>query len=194
MAGFIRRVVTGHDRNGKSVVISDGPAPVTNRDRTPRRHRRTTDLWLTSAMPAPISAEEVDPTLEAGGFVVPMGTKLRINEFEPEPPEIRTLPLEQAIEYLKSVGNDTFVPRAGGDRQSAMHRTRTIDYAVVLEGEMTLYIGEQELLLKTGDVVIQRGTKHGWRNRSDKRVRMLYVLIDARFEPELARLFESEAH
>ena len=194
MTGFIRRVVTGHDKNGNSVVISDDLAPVINRDRTPRRHRRTTDLWLTAAMPAPISADEPDPTLASGGFVVPMGTKLRINEFEPEPPEVRKLPLEKASEYLKSDGKDTSAANSGSGRQEVMHRTRTIDYAVVLEGEMTLYIGDKEVLLKAGDVVIQRGTSHAWRNRSDKRVRMLYVLIDARFEPELEKLFKAESH
>lgn len=186
MTGFIRRVVTGHDKNGKSMVVSDGLAPVVNRDRTPRRGRRTTDLWVTTGMPVTVNAQEPDPTLEPGNFIAPMGVKMRINEIAPEPPEVRNLPLDQAIERLKPEGGAA--PKAGSGHQSSLHRTRTVDYAVVLDGEVTLYLDHGEVVLKTGDVVIQRGTQHAWRNRSDKTVRMLYILIDARFGPELAKL------
>jgi mannose-6-phosphate isomerase-like protein (cupin superfamily) len=191
MTGFIRRVVTGHDKNGKSMIVSDGLAPVVNRDRTPRRDRRTTDLWVTTGMPVIVSAQEPDPTLEPGNFIMPMGVKMRINEVAPEPPEVRNLPLDQAIARLKPEGGAA--PKAGSGHSSSLHRTRTVDYAVVLEGEMTLYLDEGETVLKKGDVVIQRGTSHAWRNRSDKPVRMLYVLIDARFEPELGKLLETES-
>jgi uncharacterized cupin superfamily protein len=74
-----------------------------------------------------------------------------------------------------------------------MHRTETIDYAVVLEGEITLVLDDEDVVLKAGDVVIQRGNNHSWSNRSDKMCRMLYVLIDGRFDPELAALFDSDA-
>jgi uncharacterized cupin superfamily protein len=67
-----------------------------------------------------------------------------------------------------------------------MHRTQTVDYAVVLEGEITMLLDDSEVHLKAGDVVIQRGTNHAWSNRSGRPVRMLYILMDARFDPDLA--------
>ena len=70
-----------------------------------------------------------------------------------------------------------------------MHRTESLDYAVVLEGEVTMLLDDQDVLLKAGDVVIQRGTNHAWSNRSRKTVRMLYVLSDGRFDSELAAKF-----
>jgi len=191
MTGFIRRVVTGHDKNGKSMIVSDGLAPVVNRDRTPRRDRRTTDLWVTTGMPVTVSPQEPDPTLEPGNFIAPMGVKMRINEVAPEPPEVRDLPLDQAIARLRPEGGAAL--KTGSGHSSSLHRTRTVDYAVVLEGEMTLYLDEGETVLKKGDVVIQRGTSHAWRNRSDKPVRMLYILIDARFDSDLAKLIENES-
>jgi uncharacterized cupin superfamily protein len=70
-----------------------------------------------------------------------------------------------------------------------MHRTETLDYAVVLEGEITMLLDDSEVHLKAGDVVIQRGTNHAWSNRSGKPVRMLYVLIDGTFDAALAAKF-----
>ena len=78
-----------------------------------------------------------------------------------------------------------FAPKGGA---SPMHRTRTIDYGIVLEGEITLILSDSEVLLRAGDVVVQRGTDHAWDNRSDKPAKMAFVLIDAAFGPALAAL------
>jgi quercetin dioxygenase-like cupin family protein len=67
-----------------------------------------------------------------------------------------------------------------------MHRTETLDYAVVLEGSVTMVLDDQDVELSAGDVVIQCGTNHAWSNRSGKPCRMLYVLIDGSFDPVLA--------
>jgi uncharacterized cupin superfamily protein len=67
-----------------------------------------------------------------------------------------------------------------------MHRTETVDYAVVLEGEIVMVLDEEEVNLRAGDVVIQRGTNHAWANRSGKPAKMLYVLIDGAFDPGLS--------
>ena len=71
-----------------------------------------------------------------------------------------------------------------------MHRTESIDYGIVIEGELTLVLDEGEALLKPGSVVIQRGTNHAWANRSGKACRMLFVLIDGRYSPEIKALLE----
>ncbi len=188
MTGFIRRVVTGHDKNGKAIVLSDGPAP--NVYSNPlRAGHKSTDLWTTTAMPAPITREEPDPTLGPQNFVPPMGVKIRISELEPEPESVRNLSPEKVSEWYQTAGHQASSTFGHGGRHPLMHKTETIDYAVVLEGEMTMVMDDQDIVLKAGDVLIQRGTNHAWSNRSDKRVRILYILIDGRFDPGLAVQF-----
>ena len=189
MTGFVRRVVTGHDKQGKAIVISDGLAPMVHNNTFVSGYR-TSDVWKTTAMPAPVTREEPDPTSGVRDFVGPMGTKIRISEIPPETDAVRNLTVEQArAMFSKSGRNLTSTYEAGG-RHPMIHRTETIDYAVVLEGEVTLLLDEEDVQLKAGDVVIQRGTNHAWSNRSGKMVRMLYVLVDGRFDPELAALFK----
>jgi uncharacterized cupin superfamily protein len=66
-----------------------------------------------------------------------------------------------------------------------MHRTETIDYGLVLEGELVLILDEGETVVRAGDVVVQRGTSHAWANRSNANARIAFVLIDGRFEKGL---------
>jgi uncharacterized cupin superfamily protein len=79
---------------------------------------------------------------------------------------------------------DLYPPRLGGKR-TVMHRTRTLDYAVVIEGEVVLVLDDSEVILKKSDVVVQRGTNHAWENRTDQRARMAFFHIDAEFSEEL---------
>ena len=116
-----------------------------------------------------------------------MGTKIRISEIPPEPEAFRNLTPEQAREFFKEGGNPQASTFGQNNRHPFMHRTESVDYAVVLEGEITMLLDDQDILLKAGDIVIQRGTNHAWSNRSGKPVRMLYILIDGKFEPELAQ-------
>jgi uncharacterized cupin superfamily protein len=67
-----------------------------------------------------------------------------------------------------------------------MHRTETIDYGIMLEGELTLIMDIGETTIRAGDIVIQRGTNHGWANRSGKACRIAFVLIDGQFTDGLA--------
>jgi uncharacterized cupin superfamily protein len=66
-----------------------------------------------------------------------------------------------------------------------MHRTETIDYGIVLEGEIWLVLDDSEVLAKAGDVIVQRGTDHAWANRSDKVCRVAFILVDGKFTDEL---------
>ncbi len=184
MSGFVRRVVTGHDKQGKAIVISDGIAPMVHNNAFVANYR-TSDIWKTTAMPAPITAEEPDAISGPRSFVDPMGTKIRISEIPPESPEARAITPEQAKQMFSKSGANLKSTYEAGGRHPMMHRTETIDYAVVLEGEITLLLDEEDVLLRAGDVVIQRGTNHAWSNRSGKMVRMLYLLVDGRFDPEL---------
>jgi quercetin dioxygenase-like cupin family protein len=97
---------------------------------------------------------------------------------------------EKAREAFRAVGNEAASTFGRGGRHPLMHRTETVDYAVVLDGEIYLLLDDADIKLSAGDVVIQRGTNHAWSNRSGKPVRMLYVLIDGRFDPALAAQFK----
>ena len=186
MADSIRRVVTGHDRNGKAIVISDGPC-TSIRTHPNRPGHKSTDVWKTTAMPVPITNEEADPTLGLRDFVPAMGTKIRISVVPPEPEAFKTLTPEQAREFFKEGGNAQASTFGQNNRHPFMHRTESVDYAVVLEGEITMLLDDQDVVLKAGDIVVQRGTNHAWSNRSGKPVKMLYILIDGKFAPELAQ-------
>jgi quercetin dioxygenase-like cupin family protein len=155
-----RRVVTGHDQDGGSVVLSDGPVPV-RRD-LPESGVAFYEVWCTDSMPVPISAVEPDEPTERTLRVPPgpNGTKMRINEFAPGS-------LDQS------------------GLQSPVHRTETIDYGVVLEGEIHLVLDDSEVRLTAGDVVVQRGTDHAWANRSDRPCKVVFILIDGRFDETL---------
>jgi quercetin dioxygenase-like cupin family protein len=191
MEGKIRRVVTGHDSKGRAIVISDGLAPAV-RTNPLRPGHVSVDLWKTSASPVILAADEPDPTLGPKQIHPPShGTIVRISEIAPETEAIRNLPPDQARQVFKSMGNEEASTFGRGGRHPFMHRTESIDYAVVLAGEIVLLLDDEDVHLKAGDVVIQRGTNHAWSNRSDQPCRMLYVLIDGQFAPELARLFES---
>ena len=190
MEGRVRRVVTGHDRNGKAIVISDGPAPAV-RTNPLRPGHVSVDLWKTAASPVLLSREESDPTTGPKQIhPPPNGTIIRISEIAPESAAIRNLDPQKAREVFTAMGNEDASTFGRGGRHPFMHRTETIDYAVVLAGEIDLLLDDEDVHLKAGDVVIQRGTNHAWSNRSDKPCRMLYNLIDGTFAPELAAMFE----
>ncbi|MGZ6016898.1 MAG: cupin domain-containing protein [Phenylobacterium sp.] len=152
----IRRVVMGHDEAGKTVVLQDGPARVFERGGA---GLAVIDIWSTWQTPAVITPREPDPTDGPFSVNIPKhGARIRFMDMPPTPP-----------------GAEPF-----------MHRTPSIDYGVVIEGEMTMLMDDgQELLLKAGDVIVQRGTNHAWVNRSDQTVRMLFVIVGADFDPEM---------
>ena len=143
-------------------------------------------------MPVSITREEPDPVAVVASFVSPLGIKIRISELEPEPESVRNLDPQEAAKWYQDSGHSASSTFGKGGRHPLMHRTETIDYAVVLEGQMTLVMDDQEIVLNAGDVVVQRGTNHAWSNRSSQRVRMLYLLIDGRFDSELSKLFGAE--
>lgn len=195
MQGRIRRVVTGHDEHGKAVVLEDGLAPAV-RTNPLRPGHISVDLWKTTAAPVIVRRSEPDPT--AGPKQIhppPRGTVFRISEIAPETEAIRNMPPEQSRAVFAAMGNES-ASTAGRKvgRHPFMHRTETVDYAVVLQGEITMLLDDQDVLLKAGDVVIQRGTNHAWSNRSDKPALMLYVLIDGEFDAELKQKFGDDGH
>ncbi len=161
-----RRVVTGHDDAGVSGVLLDGaPSTVT---RLPHDGVSFVEVWSTATSPAIIGAHEDDPV--AGAIHIPPpagGTRIRVNEFAPG--------------FLRE------------GRQSPWHRTESVDYGIVIDGEVTLLLEDGEVTLRAGDVVVQRGTVHAWANRGDSVARVAFVLVDGRFDAELAERIGQDA-
>jgi len=159
MATAIRRVVTGHDSAGKSVVLSDGPPPQHHPMQGASVGADFVEIWST---PQPVPELASVPASEAN---------------------------ERAFTIMPSTGHllriiSIYSPKDGGKR-TVMHRTKTLDYVVVIEGEVVLVLDDSEVLLRKGEVVVQRGTNHAWENRSDALALMAFIHIDAEFVPEL---------
>jgi quercetin dioxygenase-like cupin family protein len=115
------------------------------------------EIWGTGASPAPIGAGPApDPT--AGALSVP-------------PPPNGT-----------KIRINEFPPGV----VSPMHRTQSVDYGIVLSGEVVLVLDDSETVLRAGDVVVQRGTSHRWENRSGSTARMAFILVDGAFTADLA--------
>ena len=175
-----RRVITGHDATGKAIVLTDGPAPnVRTRAAT---GATSTLVWVTDKSPADISGP-ADPAARQIGVAPPAGGSiLRIVDFPPETAESRKV--DNATVY-KEMGLDHAPTGHGGKpaRHPFMHRTRSVDYALVLEGEIDMLLDDSEVHLKAGDILIQQGTNHAWVNNSGKPCRIAFVLIDAEEPP-----------
>jgi mannose-6-phosphate isomerase-like protein (cupin superfamily) len=176
-----RRIVTGHDANGKAIIIADAPPTRTHLVGGPGGPTFF-EVWSTSETPAMIDPQSGEP--EENGLVLSppkMGTRIRVIEFPPEGDEIRKLSVTDAQEKFKSMGGGEASKANAGAPHPLMHRTETIDYGIVLEGEMTLVVDLEETTIKAGDIVIQRGTNHAWANRSGNVCRMAFILIDGQF-------------
>ena len=91
---------------------------------------------------------------------------------------------------FEGLGNAAASTHGKGGRHPMMHRTETIDYAIVLSGEITMLLDDSEVLLKAGDVLVQVGTNHAWSNRSHKPCVIAFVLVDGEFDPALKASLE----
>jgi quercetin dioxygenase-like cupin family protein len=140
----LRRVVTGHDANGKAIVAIDGNS--TNAVSRPGGVTACV-VWTSEGFPVD-NTGNADTEGRAGGLTLPNGTVFRIVEFGP-------------------------------GTSARMHRTDSIDYAVVISGEIDMELDDSAVHLKAGDVVVQRGTIHNWANRSAEPCRIAFVLIAA---------------
>lgn len=174
----IRRIVTGHDAQGNAVFVSDANAPRAVAFKNIPGHAFA-QVWTTGASVA-VPHRDGDPTV-AGGPVVPGpgGTSLLVVTFPPD--AVMASPtLDQAAagaELASALPGliERFEPNNPG-----MHTTDSIDYGIVLDGEIWLELDHgMEKLVRTGDIVVQNGTRHAWRNKTDKPVTVAFVLIGA---------------
>ena len=171
-----RRVVTGHDANGKSVILSDGDCPVN----AALWHEdfSVNAVWRIDQLPAdnsvfkePFESMELEPPL--GGNVC------FISQFPPDSEYIPTMQREQGMEALGESGVGALSSEEG-QPHALMHKTNSVDYIIVLSGEIYAVMEKDEVLLKQGDVLIQRGTNHAWSNRSNTPCVMATILHGAK--------------
>ena len=174
----VRRVVTGHDAQGKAVVIMDGAAP---NQKLRQAGIVSTLLWVTDETPADISGSADRAAREIAVPPPPNGSILRVVDF---PPESEGGSKIDNAAVLREMGITS--RSAAPARHAHMHRTRSIDYALVLSGEIDMLLDDSEIHLKAGDVLVQQGTNHAWINRGTEVCRIAFVLIDGQ-EPEAWR-------
>lgn len=144
-----RRIVTGHDEQASAVVLSDGPVPNVNQN--PKSGQIVSAVWCTDRMPAEIAA---------GVDVEDMG--LRTLGRNPPPGGTRFAIID-------------LPPQSRGET----HRTDTIDYLIIMSGEVDMVSDESTVHLKAGDVIVQRGANHAWVNSTNEWVRLSMIKIDA---------------
>jgi hypothetical protein len=169
MVSLSRRVVTGNDERGRSrVVIDDAPS----------RRGITADIWLSG--PGLLSEADADTVQSRGRLAPPrQGSVFRFFLVAPEEKERQVSDEEREqlySEYFESM--DAPHARPNTSRHPGMHQTATIDYIVVLTGEVTLLLDDSEAELKPFDVVVQRGTNHAWVNYGKDAALLMAVLID----------------
>jgi mannose-6-phosphate isomerase-like protein (cupin superfamily) len=146
----VRRIVTGHDKNGKSVVSIDGYAA---NHKHPNERMISTLLWCTDGAPADWSSAEDFGDRKLGTAPPANGTRFMHSELQPGQVEEGGWP--------------------------HMHRTDSIDYKVIISGEVTMYLDDSKVVCKPGDVIIGRGTNHAWVNEGTAPCRSVTVLVDA---------------
>ncbi|TXT39983.1 MAG: cupin 2 domain-containing protein [Comamonadaceae bacterium] len=186
----IHRVVTGHDAHGKAIITSNGPLPtVVEIAAIPGTVFH--EVWETRATPALID-NGGDPSTGPLSLPPPAnGTRMRFVDIPPDTQEFLAHGAAKMKDAFSQVGDMNASTVQAHSPHPLMHRTESIDYGVVIEGEMTLVLDDSEVLLKPGSVVVQRGTNHAWANRSGKPCRMLFVLLDGQYDPTLAQALEA---
>ena len=169
-----RRVVTGHNAEGKSVFIADAPTPHVFQ-RNPGS-AIVMEMWETHATPAD---NRGNADAIARGFRLPPpknGSVFRIIDYPADKERLNALEAERRTDDGSGWHQAS---DKGSPRHPGFHKTNSIDYAIVLAGEIVALMDEGEVLLKAGDVLVQRGTNHAWSNRTDAPCRVAFVLIDA---------------
>jgi len=165
-----RRIVTGHDPQGKAVVLFDDTVTASQRG-----VNGVTLFWVTSEFPVN-TAGVADRAQTPVGVPPPgNGTVFRVVDFAPASPH--AAPVDH-VAILRAMGIDPATQ--GYARHANTHRTKTIDYAIVVDGEIDMLLDDSEIHVKAGDVLVQQATNHAWVNNGTKPCRIVFILIDAK--------------
>jgi len=167
----VRRVVTKLDDSGKAVVMIDEHTPLV----APRPPNYAANVWVTSTN-LPDFTNTADRGKTRIGLVPPKGgTVFRIVDFAPDSQGEHPTDMNH---MMKIVGAEA--PKRGlPPRHPMMHRTRSLDYGIVMSGEIDMLLDEGEVHFKAGDVFVQQATNHAWVNRGKVPARVAFILIDS---------------
>jgi len=168
----VRRVVTALDANGKAIALFDGVVPL----KSLRSPNPAGEMWVTTASPTDYSAKEDRAETKVGVSPPNGGTVFRIVDFPPTSEKVNSMDVNT---MMKAVG-DSAAKRGLPPRHAMMHRTRTLDYALIMSGEIDMLLDDSEVHLKAGDVLVQQATNHAWINRGKEPCRVAFILIDAK--------------
>jgi hypothetical protein len=169
----LRRVVTGHNAEGKSVVIFDGPPSERERNAS-----GIAQIWATDFSPVDNELPG-DPAVRPVKLATPPGGSL-FWICKMAPMSAAGSSAEAKRNAAKALERFGAADAISASSRPDMHATRTLDYAVVLAGEVTLILDGGEVTLKPFDTVVQRGTSHTWENRGAEPALIAFVLLDAK--------------
>lgn len=183
-----QRVVTGHDNEGRAVVTLAGPTP----NNFPLKAVPGTlfyEVWNSSVSPALLDngADPTDKPLQLSPGA--QGSVIRVVDIPPDSVQ-NQVSAEEAAAAFAEIGQAHASTGKADSRHKLMHRTETLDYGLVTEGEVWLVLDGEEVHLKRGDIVVQRGTNHAWSNRTENMARMVFILLDGRYAPELKEMLQ----
>ena len=183
----IRRVVTGNDEQRRSRIVWDGAAPNAHDYAVHKSGSGSgwTNLWVFDETPAPLSGNSDDGDRPYDFPAAPNGAHWRVVEYRAPPPVYNRAQDPEVVPFHEP--RKRAVGRAwdrGGTNSfsSPVHKTESVDYGILFEGERTLILDDRELLMKRGDLVVQLGNWHGWRAVTD--CRMAFVMMSASFDAE----------
>ena len=170
----MRRIITGHNEDGRSIITLDGPPARSIGEDVGGLF----ELWNTDGKDI-ISTDNNDRADEEIILSPPAGgTKFRYFQINPLPEGVPDEVMqEMAAQAFGNVGAAHH--RIDTTKHPAMHKTETIDYIILLKGDVTLILDEEEVKLKPFDVVVQRGTNHAWVNNGNEPALLIAVLIDS---------------
>lgn len=167
----VRRVVTKIDASGKAVVMFDARVPM----KSFRSPNPAGDMWISEKGPPDFSWTEDRANIKIGLVPPKNGNVFRIVDFVPINPEVE----KGDINLMMKVVGDHAPAKGLPPRHPMMHRTRSLDYAIIMSGEIDMLLDEGEVHLKAGDVVVQQATNHAWINRGKEICRIAFILIDS---------------
>ena len=174
LGGDMRRIITGHNDEGKSVVSIEGPPARSLGEEVGGLY----EIWNTDGKGFDTKSLEDRADIDVVLSPSKGGTKIRYFQINPipegVPPEVIEASTAAAFEKMGASHH-----RVDTSRNAAMHETDTIDYIILLKGDVTLILDEEEIKINPHDIVVQRGTNHAWVNNGTEPALLIAVLIDS---------------
>jgi mannose-6-phosphate isomerase-like protein (cupin superfamily) len=179
-------IVTGHDDEGTAIIVADQP-PRTYEN--PKFFTNFYEIWNEKKIPCTVRKNMRDEEQELNHKPPRNGVRIRMHDFYPINTDgMKRLTYEDIVAHFAEAGSADSVPPREKWTQTFMHRTESIDFGIMIEGELTMIMEEGERVLTPGDVVVQVGTNHGWENRGDSMARICFVLLDGDYDDEMRAL------